>query len=198
MEVRSSRRVRTLVTQMARSGLSANEIAPALIPMMARSETLQSKAGYIDARPLPLYRRNSLATHGRTIHWVRCGCSHDRRDSPLSIEKQPKVARLDTSHPLGRKSSPVLAGEAFVKAGNGRHCPLTLRSCRICLPDPAIGLGCPLRIVDAERYKQSVSGFWCLEPPCETWRPRPCAPWLRDRRSTRASPTPSRPNGEGP
>ena len=70
MEVRSSRRVRTLVTQMARSGLSANEIAPALIPMMARSETLQSKAGYIDARPLPLYRRNSLATHGRTIHWV--------------------------------------------------------------------------------------------------------------------------------
>jgi hypothetical protein len=53
MEVRSYRRVRTLVTQMARSGLSANEIAPALIPMMARSETLQSKAGYIDARPLP-------------------------------------------------------------------------------------------------------------------------------------------------
>jgi hypothetical protein len=31
MEVRSSRRVRTLVTQMARSGLSANEIAPALV-----------------------------------------------------------------------------------------------------------------------------------------------------------------------
>ena len=70
MEVRSSRRVRTLVTQMARSGLSANEIAPALIPMMVRSETLQSKAGYIDARPLPPYRQNSLATHGRTIHWV--------------------------------------------------------------------------------------------------------------------------------
>src|SRR6187431_1206832 len=68
MEVRSSRRVRTLVTQMARSGLSANEIAPALIPMMTRSETLQSKAGYIDARPLPPYRQNSLATHGRTIH----------------------------------------------------------------------------------------------------------------------------------
>jgi hypothetical protein len=36
MEVRSSRRVQTLVTQMARSGLSANEIARALIPMMAR------------------------------------------------------------------------------------------------------------------------------------------------------------------
>ena len=52
MEVRSSRRMRTLVTQMAHRGLSANEIARALISMMARSATLQSKAGYIDARPL--------------------------------------------------------------------------------------------------------------------------------------------------
>src|SRR6266404_807070 len=33
-------------------GLSANEIARALISMMARSTALQSKAGYIDARPL--------------------------------------------------------------------------------------------------------------------------------------------------
>ena len=32
-------------------GLSANEIAGALISMMARSTTLQRKAGYIDARP---------------------------------------------------------------------------------------------------------------------------------------------------
>ena len=52
MEVRSSERVRTLVTQMARRGLSVNEIARALISMMARSKTLQSEAGYIDARPL--------------------------------------------------------------------------------------------------------------------------------------------------
>jgi hypothetical protein len=51
MEVRSSRRMRTLVTRMAHRGLSANEIARALISMMAQSTTLQSKAGYIDARP---------------------------------------------------------------------------------------------------------------------------------------------------
>ena len=51
MEVRSSRRMRTLVTQMPSRGLSANELARALISMMARS-TLQRKAGYIDARPL--------------------------------------------------------------------------------------------------------------------------------------------------
>jgi len=37
MEDRSSRRMRTLVTQLAVRGLSANEIACALISMMARS-----------------------------------------------------------------------------------------------------------------------------------------------------------------
>jgi hypothetical protein len=37
MEDRSSRRVRTLVTRKAQRGLSANEIACALISMMARS-----------------------------------------------------------------------------------------------------------------------------------------------------------------
>ena len=37
MEDRSSRRLRTLVTLMARQGLSANEIARALFSMMARS-----------------------------------------------------------------------------------------------------------------------------------------------------------------
>src|SRR6516165_4205538 len=37
MEDRSSRCMRTLVTQMAPSGLSGNEIAGTLIPMMARS-----------------------------------------------------------------------------------------------------------------------------------------------------------------
>ena len=43
MEVRSSRRMRTLVTQMARRGLSANEIAGALISMMARSPTAPTR-----------------------------------------------------------------------------------------------------------------------------------------------------------
>src|SRR4029434_10447723 len=37
MEVRSSRRPRTLVTHMAQRGLSANELSGALISMMARS-----------------------------------------------------------------------------------------------------------------------------------------------------------------
>jgi len=39
MEARSSERVRTLVTRMARQGLSVNEVARALISMMVRSKT---------------------------------------------------------------------------------------------------------------------------------------------------------------
>jgi len=111
MEVRSSRRVRTLVTQMARSGLSTNEIALALIPMMARSKTLQSKAGYIDARPLPPYPRNSLATHGRTIHlgqkrhsWFRytskgdiCGRSLPKADIKAHMIHVGQVPCMDSA-----------------------------------------------------------------------------------------------------
>src|SRR5712664_2611539 len=32
-------------------------------------QMLQSKAGYIDARPLTASSAKPLATHGRTIHW---------------------------------------------------------------------------------------------------------------------------------
>jgi hypothetical protein len=41
--------------------------------------TLQSEAGYIDARPYLPDRRNLLAPHSRTIHWVRLGVldNHD-------------------------------------------------------------------------------------------------------------------------
>ena len=52
MEDRSSRRMRTLVTQMVHRDLSAKKNACALISMMAGSTALQSKAGYINARPL--------------------------------------------------------------------------------------------------------------------------------------------------
>ena len=43
MEVRSSRRMRTLVTRMARRGLSVNEVARALISMMVRSKTAPTR-----------------------------------------------------------------------------------------------------------------------------------------------------------
>jgi hypothetical protein len=60
---------RTILGKISRRGnrylrvLTVNEIARALISMIARSTTLQSKAGYIDARPLTPARRKPLATH---------------------------------------------------------------------------------------------------------------------------------------
>ncbi len=45
---------------MANSGLSANEIADALISMMARSKRSKAKAGYIDARPPEGSHKNFL------------------------------------------------------------------------------------------------------------------------------------------
>src|SRR6266446_3988309 len=80
MEVRSSVRVRTLVAQMARSSsVRYSERTRADIHDGPEHNTLQSEAGYIDARPPPPIRRNLLATHGRTIHWVklrRTQCEH--------------------------------------------------------------------------------------------------------------------------
>jgi hypothetical protein len=65
MEVRSSRRMRTLVTRMAQLRFCPlMRFAGALIPIMARSTALQSEAGYIDARPLTTSSSNLLATHG--------------------------------------------------------------------------------------------------------------------------------------
>jgi len=52
MEVRSSERVRTLVTKWSNRGLSGNENARADIHDGPEHNMLQSEAGYIDARPL--------------------------------------------------------------------------------------------------------------------------------------------------
>jgi len=59
MEVRSSERMRTLVTRMPDRGLSVNEVARALISMMVRSKTAPTRDGYIDARPLATRSTNS-------------------------------------------------------------------------------------------------------------------------------------------
>ena len=70
MEVRSSRRMRTLVTDWPVRRLSGNQIARALISMMAEDNMLQSEAGDINGRPLTTISTKTLCTHGRTIHWV--------------------------------------------------------------------------------------------------------------------------------
>jgi hypothetical protein len=56
MEKRSSRRIRSLMARSAGRGMYAYQIGCARISMMARSsEPLQSKAGYISARPQILF-----------------------------------------------------------------------------------------------------------------------------------------------
>jgi hypothetical protein len=52
-------------------------------------QMLQSKAGYIDARPLTANPTNLLATHGRTIH-------------PSQAEKNSLRAYVSALHPISR------------------------------------------------------------------------------------------------
>jgi len=60
MEVRSSRRMRTLVTQCSNRGLSANENACALISMMARSKCSNQRPDTLMQDRSPPARRNHL------------------------------------------------------------------------------------------------------------------------------------------
>src|SRR5450759_386749 len=71
--------------------------------------TLQSEAGYIDARPLTASSTKTLATHGRTIHlgqslriysvsgrtFVRC-CSNRRQNLVPSV--RPRTANAGLMH----------------------------------------------------------------------------------------------------
>src|SRR3984893_17075516 len=66
--VRSSRRMRTLVTQMVQSRPVRKSERTRADIHDGPEQMLQSKAGYIDARPLTASSTNPLATHGRTIH----------------------------------------------------------------------------------------------------------------------------------
>src|SRR6266567_4480030 len=98
MEDRSSRRMRTLVTLLAQRGLSANEVARALISMVARSTTRSNQRPDTlmqDRSPPP--RRKPLATHGRTIHWVKPGCRGASATRPLSCRKRSSFRRRDRS-----------------------------------------------------------------------------------------------------
>jgi hypothetical protein len=76
---------RDLVTRLAFEGLSENEIGPARISIMARSDLLHARAGYRSARPVTATPQIQLATHGRSIQ-----SGHARRFGavkPLAIYK---------------------------------------------------------------------------------------------------------------
>src|SRR6266446_5011556 len=104
MEVRSSVRVRTLVAQMARSSsVRYSERTRADIHDGPEHNTLQSEAGYIDARPPPPIRRNLLATHGRTIHWVRLGPRRAQSRGPLYPQYQISIGTIEMSEMCRQK-----------------------------------------------------------------------------------------------
>ena len=77
---RSSRRVRTLVTQLARSRLFRESGRMRADIHDGPEQTLQSEAGYSNARPHQPGRRKPLAPHGRTIQL-------GQRTNPLARER---------------------------------------------------------------------------------------------------------------
>ena len=96
-------------------------------------QMLQSKAGYIDARPLTASSAKPLATHGRSIHWVTLGRSRSEHNEPAlpqaaDIEADSAVGpgRAKGRHRLGKTPLPrqvaisdnVLAGMAASDAAN--------------------------------------------------------------------------------
>src|SRR5260370_15938837 len=58
---------------------------------------LQSKAGYIDARPLTASSAKPLATHGRTIHWVNHVILRVPRSLPVYPYKQSSSGSVGMS-----------------------------------------------------------------------------------------------------
>jgi hypothetical protein len=56
---------------------------------------LQSEAGYINARPRPPDRRNTLATHGRTIHCAISRRNGDLLAPPRTLSRKSDFSRRD-------------------------------------------------------------------------------------------------------
>jgi len=111
--------------------------------MMARSTMLQSKAGYIDARPFTASSTNLLATRGRTIHWGQKR-RFDRRPTtsgppghsqrPSACLKMP-IASFGTAAKQAATRSPRRSGASSV--GAARRSSITRLLLRRHYPDAA-------------------------------------------------------------
>src|SRR6187200_1308053 len=94
MEIRSSRRLRTLVTQMALRGLSANEIAGALIPMMARARRSNQRPDtlmqdrYRQLDEILLLRTDIPPLWGHVRYTPKRGQTRRRSVCPLSARRR--------------------------------------------------------------------------------------------------------------
>ena len=102
--LRSRRRIRDLVTQMAASGLSANQIGCARISITGPEPRLHQQAGNISARPTS-HRRKPLATHGWSVH-----LGHMRSRGLVALFASVSTGLFRTSHIVG-DSGRAAAGE---------------------------------------------------------------------------------------
>ena len=75
MEVRSFPALANTGDPNGPLSLSANEIACALISMMARSNAPNQRPNTLMQDRSPPTRQGFLATYGRTIHWVKSATS---------------------------------------------------------------------------------------------------------------------------
>jgi hypothetical protein len=172
MEVRFSRRVRTPVTQLARSrpGLSPNESwARSHAPIKGRMQDRSTAT-----------RRSSLATHGRTIHWVIHVVSdprHTRRTSARPQERGRTPARQNLksvafSYLTSRPSLPLRKGGEASRPSSPQGTARTLPLLR-CSIDRSIRdniLGRSLGSVPAHEPGVSPGVPCCPPPRCATCR----------------------------
>ncbi len=83
---------------------------------------LQSEAGYIDARPADTSSTKPLATHGRTIHWVKSVVLTLRRSLPVFPDKQTfSPATCPVSSDAGRSGGFALFPSRFDPVRRVRH-----------------------------------------------------------------------------
>src|SRR5260370_5180988 len=83
---------------------------------------LQSETEYIDARPLNASSTKPLATHGRTIQWVKSVVLTLRRSLPVFPDKQTfSPATCPVSSDAGRSGGFALFPSRFDPVRRGRH-----------------------------------------------------------------------------
>ena len=91
MEDRSSRRVRTLVTQLARSRLVRESAHMRADIHDGPEQTLQSEAGYSNARPHQPSRRNLLHRTAGPYSWVTCSLALSPPARQMFLDKRTRL-----------------------------------------------------------------------------------------------------------
>src|SRR5258708_25462602 len=116
MEDRSSRRMRTLVTRMARRGLSVNEVARALISMMARSKCSNQRPDTLMRDRSPPARRNHLQRTAGPYIWVKTGKAQCEDMFSALPENGHCSLQLNRIIPLGNAPFRVVGVQNWVQS----------------------------------------------------------------------------------